>query len=235
MSTLRHRLILETYMKFCCAIRSLLAPVTFALVASTAALASAYAADAAQPPDALVKQVVSEVMQTVKSDADIQAGSIPKINALVESKILPYVDFTKMTASAVGRYWASASPAQQEQITEQFKKLLTYTYSGAISEIRDQTIQYKPFRADPADSVVQVNTEVISTRGGEPVQLNYKLQKEADGWKIIDVNVLGVWLVQNYRNTFAQQVTSGGIDGLIKTLTDKNNSLSASAEQKGKS
>jgi phospholipid transport system substrate-binding protein len=194
----------------------------------------AQAADAPEAPDALVKQVVSDVMQTVKSDADIQAGNISKITALVETKILPYVDFNKMTASAVGRNWSSATPAQQAQITEQFKKLLTYTYSGALSEVRDQTIQYKPFRADPADSVVQVNTEVINTHGGEPVQLNYRLQKEPEGWKIIDVNVLGVWLVQNYRNTFAQQVTAGGIDGLIKALTDKNNALSAAAQQKGK-
>jgi phospholipid transport system substrate-binding protein len=192
------------------------------------------AADTPEAPDALVKQVVSDVMQTVKSDADIQAGNITKITALVETKILPYVDFNKMTASAVGRNWASATPAQQAQITEQFKKLLTYTYSGALSEVRDQTIQYKPFRADPADTVVQVSTEVINTHGGEPVQLNYRLQKEPEGWKIIDVNVLGVWLVQNYRNTFAQQVTAGGIDGLIKALTDKNNALSAAAQQKGK-
>jgi phospholipid transport system substrate-binding protein len=195
---------------------------------------AAHAADVPDAPDALVKQVVSDVMQTVKADADIQAGNISKINALVESKILPYVDFGKMTASAVGRNWSQASPAQQSQITEQFKKLLTFTYSGALSEVRDQTIQYKPFRSDPADKVVQVNTEVLNTRGGEPVQLNYKLEKEADGWKIIDVNVLGVWLVQNYRNTFAQQVTAGGIDGLIKALTDKNNALAAAAGQKGK-
>jgi phospholipid transport system substrate-binding protein len=192
------------------------------------------AADATEAPDVLVKKVVSDVMDTAKKDSDIQSGNISKINALVESKILPYVDFNKMTASAVGRNWASASPEQQGQITEQFKRLLTYTYSGALSQIRDQTIQYKPFRADPADTLVQVNTEVVNTRGGEPVQLNYKLQKEADGWKIIDVNVLGVWLVQNYRNTFAQQVTSGGIDGLIKALKDKNDSLAASGPQKGK-
>jgi phospholipid transport system substrate-binding protein len=221
---------MKELMRVRCVAQALIASVALSL----AGLAPARAADVPQAPDALVKQVVSDVMQTVKSDADIQAGNINKINALVETKILPYVDFGKMTASAVGRNWSAATPEQQSQITEQFKKLLTYTYSGALSEVRDQTIQYKPFRSDPADTVVQVNTEVINTRGGEPVQLNYRLQKEADGWKIIDVNVLGVWLVQNYRNTFAQQVTAGGIDGLIKALTDKNNALSAAAQQKGK-
>lgn len=205
-----------------------------ALLAFTGVGSVAFAADANLAPDVLIKQVVSDVMTTIKSDADIQAGNLSKINALVETKILPYVDFKRMTASAVGRNWASAKPQQQEAIIEQFKKLLTYTYAGALSQVRDQTIQYKPFRADPGDTVVQVNTEVINTRGGEPLQLNYKLQKESDGWKIIDVNVLGVWLVENYRSTFAQQVSAGGIDGLIKALTDKNKSLvSGTAAPKG--
>jgi phospholipid transport system substrate-binding protein len=186
---------------------------------------------AQDPPDALVKRLVEDVMATVKSDKDIQGGNISKINDLVESKILPSVDFKRMTASAVGRNWASASPDQQTQITEQFRKLLVYTYAGALSQVRDQTIQFKPFRADPADTTVVVQTQVVNTKGGEPIQLNYKLTKEADGWKIIDVNVLGVWLVENYRSTFAQQVSQGGIDGLIKALVDKNNQLAA---QKGK-
>jgi phospholipid transport system substrate-binding protein len=194
-------------------------------------LQSSFAQGAGDAPDALVKRVVEDVMTTVKSDKDIQAGNISRINDLVESKILPYVDFKKMTASAVGRNWSTATPAQQDQITEQFRKLLVYTYAGALGQVRDQTIQYKPFRADPADTTVTVQTQVINTRGGDPIQLNYRLTKEADGWKIIDVNVLGVWLVENYRNTFAQQVSAGGIDGLIKALTDKNAQLAA---QKGK-
>jgi len=198
-----------------------------ALLAVAGVGSVAFAADANLAPDVLIKQVVSDVMTTIKSDSDIQAGNLSKINALVETKILPYVDFKRMTASAVGRNWASANPQQQEAIIEQFKKLLTYTYAGALSQVRDQTIQYKPFRADPGDTVVQVNTEVVNTRGGEPLQLNYKLQKETAGWKIIDVNVLGVWLVQNYRSTFAQQVSAGGIDGLIKALTEKNKSLAS--------
>lgn len=194
-------------------------------------VSGALAQGAQDPPDALVKRLVEDVMATVRSDKDIQGGNISKINDLVESKILPSVDFKRMTASAVGKNWASATPDQQTQITEQFRKLLVYTYAGALSQVRDQTIQFKPFRADPADTTVTVQTQVINTKGGEPIQLNYKLTKEADGWKIIDVNVLGVWLVENYRSTFAQQVTQGGIDGLIKALVDKNNQLAA---QKGK-
>jgi phospholipid transport system substrate-binding protein len=195
------------------------------------ALQGSFAQSPGDAPDALVKRVVEDVMGTVKSDKDIQAGNISKINDLVETKILPYVDFKKMTASAVGRNWSTATPDQQNAITEQFRKLLVYTYAGALGQVRDQTIQYKPFRADPADTTVTVQTQVINTHGGEPIQLNYRLTKEADGWKIIDVNVLGVWLVENYRSTFAQQVSSGGIDGLIKALTDKNSQL---ASQKGK-
>jgi phospholipid transport system substrate-binding protein len=195
------------------------------LFAALAMGARGQTADAGAAPDALVKRVVTDVMTQVKADAEIQAGNLSRINALVETKILPYVDFQKMTASAVGRNWGTASPAQQAQIVEQFRKLLTYTYSGALSQVRDQTIVFKPFRGDAADSSAQVNTEVVSTHGGEPIQMNYKLTKEADGWKIIDVNVLGVWLVQNYRNEFTQQVTAGGIDGLVKALTDKNAKL----------
>ena len=187
-----------------------------------------------QAPDALVKTLTEDVMATVKSDKDIQAGSVSKINALVEAKVLPYVNFQKMTASAVGRNWSQASPEQQKQIIDQFRQLLVYTYSGALSDVRDQQIQYKPFRADPADTVVQVNTQVVNTRGGEPIQLNYKLEKSGDAWKIIDVNVLGVWLVENYRNSFQQEVTKGGIDGLIKTLTEKNKSLANASAQRGK-
>lgn len=200
---------------------------TAALVACALVRSAQAAPDANTAPDVLVKEVVSDVMQTAKTDPAIQAGNMDRINALVEQKILPYVDFTRMTASAVGRNWNQATPEQKQQITEQFKKLLTFTYAGALAQVRNQTIQYKPFRSDPGASTVQVNTDVLSDNGSEPLQLEYKLTKEADGWKIIDVNVLGVWLVQNYRNTFAQQVSAGGIDGLIKALTDKNAQLAA--------
>lgn len=182
-------------------------------------------------PDALVKKLTEDVLATVKADKDIQSGSINKIQSLVETTVLPYVNFQKMTASAVGRNWSSATPEQQKQITDQFRQLLIYTYSGALTEVRDQQVQYKPFRADPADTVVQVNTQIVNPRGGEPITLNYRLEKGSDGWKIIDVNVLGVWLVENYRNTFQQEVSKGGIDGLIKALTEKNRSLATSSSR----
>jgi phospholipid transport system substrate-binding protein len=202
-----------------------------AVACGMAFFGGAMAQGAPEAPDVLVKRLVEDVMATVKSDKDIQAGSITKINDLVESKILPSVDFKRMTASAVGKNWSAATPDQQTQITEQFRKLLVYTYAGALSQVRDQQIQFKPFRADAGDTTVVVQTQVVNTKGGEPIQLNYKLTKEGDAWKIIDVNVLGVWLVENYRSTFAQQVSQGGIDGLIKALVDKNAQLAA---QKGK-
>ena len=203
----------------------------FGLVALVAVAASGPVAAQAMAPDALVKKVTEDVLSTVKSDTEVKSGNIDRIQALVETKVLPYVNFQKMTASAVGRNWSQATPEQQKQITDEFRQLLIYTYSGALKDVSDQKVEYRPFRADPADTVVQVDTRIINPRGGEPIQLNYKLEKGAPDWKIIDVNVLGVWLVENYRNTFQQEVTRGGIDGLIKSLSTKNK---ARAEATGK-
>ncbi len=179
----------------------------------------------AMTPDALVRKVTEDVLATVKSDSDIKSGNISKIQSLVESKVLPYVNFQKMTASAVGRNWSQATPEQQKQIIDQFRQLLIYTYSGALKDVSDQKVYYRPFRGDTNDAVVQVDTRIINPRGGEPIQLNYKLEKTGAEWKIIDVNVLGVWLVENYRNSFQQEVSRGGIDGLLKSLTAKNKQL----------
>ena len=180
-------------------------------------------------PDALVRKVTEDVLATVKTDTDIKSGNISKIQSLVESKVLPYVNFQKMTASAVGRNWSQASPEQQKAITDEFRQLLIYTYSGALKDVSDQRVEYRPFRADPADTTVQVDTRIVNPRGGEPIQLNYKLEKAGPEWKIIDVNVLGVWLVENYRNSFQQEVSRGGIDGLLKSLTAKNKQLASSS------
>jgi phospholipid transport system substrate-binding protein len=209
--------------------RSMLFAVLAVVVFGTAAPSFAQS----MTPDALVKKVTEDVLVTVKGDADIKSGNLSKIQGLVESKILPYVNFQKMTATAVGRNWSQASPDQQKQITEQFRQLLIYTYSGALTDVSDQRVEYRPFRGDPADSVVQVDTRIVNPRGGEPVQLNYKLDREGADWKIVDVNVLGVWLVENYRNSFQQEVSRGGIDGLIKSLTAKNQQLASGTRRKG--
>jgi phospholipid transport system substrate-binding protein len=180
----------------------------------------------AQAPDALVKQVSNEVIDSVKADKSIQAGDVKKIMALVDSKVLPHVNFQRMTAAAVGRYWRQASPEQQQKLQAEFKTLLVRTYSGALTQVRDQVVELKPMRSKPEDSEVVVRTEV---RGkGEPIQLDYRLEKQADGvWKIYDVNVLGVWLVENYRNSFAQEISANGIDGLIAKLAERNKAAAA--------
>lgn len=208
--------------KFRSAFVGLIATVALSLSVAGEALAQGL------PPDALVKKLTEDVLATVKADKDIQSGNISKIQSLVETTVLPYVNFKKMTASAVGRNWSSATPEQQKQITDQFRQLLIYTYSGALSDVSDQEVQYKPFRADPGDTVVQVDTQIVNKRGGQPITLNYRLEKGGDGWKIVDVNILGVWLVENYRNTFQQEISRGGIEGLIKALTDKNRALASS-------
>jgi phospholipid transport system substrate-binding protein len=189
--------------------------------AATLAVASA-TVFAQQAPDQLVKQVSSEVLDAAKADKSIQAGDVKQVSALVEAKVMPHVNFQRMTASAVGRYWRQATPEQQKKLQDEFKILLVRTYSGALAQVRDQTVQLKPMRSTPADTEVIVRTEI---RGkGDPIQLDYRLEKAADGWKIYDVNVLGVWLVENYRNSFAQEIGAGGIDGLIAKLIERNKS-----------
>ena len=138
-----------------------------------------------------------------------------------------------MTALAAGRYWHEATPEQQKQLTNEFRSLLVYTYSGAISQIKDQKVEFKPLRADPADTEVEVHSQVVQARG-EPIQLNYRLEKLASGWKIYDVNVLGAWLVETYKSSFAAEIGKVGIDGLIKLLTEKNKKLGVSAARVAK-
>jgi len=177
-----------------------------------------------EAPDALVKRLSDEVMAQIKADPAIQAGDINRIVALVDSKIMPNVNFTRMTSSAVGRFWRQATPAQQKQLQDEFKTLLVRTYSGALGEVKDQTVSFKPLRARAEDTEVVVRSEV---RGrGDPVQLDYRLEKTPDGWKIYDLNVLGVWLVETYRSQFAQEINAKGIDGLIQILSQRNKSNS---------
>jgi phospholipid transport system substrate-binding protein len=178
-----------------------------------------------QAPEALVKQVSSEVIDTVKADKSLQQGDVSKIMALVDTKVMPHVNFRRMTAAAVGRYWRQASPEQQERLMAEFKQLLVRTYSGALKEVKDQSVELRPMRGRPEDTEVIVRTEVKGS--GQPIQLDYRLEKQAEGWKIYDVNVLGVWLVENYRNSFAQEISAGGIDGLIQKMAERNRSAAA--------
>ena len=199
--------------------KKLLSLVAVVLFATPLAFAQTGGAAA---PDAFIKQMSTEVIDAVKADKAIQSGDVGRINALVDSKVMPNVNFQRMTGSAVGRYWRQATPEQQKRLQEEFKKLLVRTYAGALTQVKDHTVQLKPQRTKPEDTEVVVRTEVRG--GGEPIQLDYRLEKAEGGWKIYDVNVLGVWLVEQYRNSFAQEIGSKGIDGLISALAEKNKS-----------
>jgi phospholipid transport system substrate-binding protein len=176
-------------------------------------------------PDSLIKSVVSDVMASVKSDPEIQKGNIPRIVDLVEKKIVPYTDMRRTTEMAMGPNWKKATPEQQAQLVGEFKSLLIRTYSGALSQLRDQTVQFKPLRAAPDDKEVVVKTVVIGR--GDPVPLDYRLEKTANGWRVYDMNIMGVWLVEAYRNQFANQISQNGIEGLVKFLQDRNKQLAA--------
>lgn len=190
------------------------------LLAAVALVASPLAFAADEAPDALVKRISGDVMAAVKADPAIQKGDVNRIVALVDSKIMPSVNFSRMTASVVGRFWRQATPTQQKQLQDEFKTLLVRTYSGALGEVKDQTVSFKPLRAKPEDTEVVIRSEV---RGrGEPIQLDYRLEKTPEGWKIYDLNVLGVWLVETYKTQFAQEINTKGIDGLIDTLAQRN-------------
>ena len=185
-----------------------------------AALCAAGPALAQTAPDELVRQISNDVIDSVKADKAIQAGDVGRIIALVDTKVMPSVNFQRMTSSAVGRYWKTASPEQQARLQQEFKILLVRTYAGALTQVKEQTVQLKPMRGSPTDTEVVVRTEIKGK--GDPIQLDYRLEKAGDAWKIYDVNVLGVWLVEQYRNSFAQEIGSNGIDGLISKLTERN-------------
>ena len=196
------------------------------VAATLTAFAAHWAAAEAVAPDALIKKVSGEVIEAVKTDKAIQAGDVKPIMALVDAKILPHVNFQRMTASAVGRYWRQATPEQKTRLQDEFKLLLVRTYSGALTQVKDQVVELKPLRANPGDTEVVVRSEVKGK--GEPIQLDYRMEKVGDAWRIYDVNVLGVWLVENYRASFAQEITASGIDGLIAKLAEKNKAAPSS-------
>lgn len=194
-----------------------------ALISALGLWAGVQAQAAVEAPDALVKRLSSDVLDVVKSDKQIQAGDLQRVTQLVDEKILPYTDFERMTAMAMGRYWRQATPDQKQKLQQEFKALLVRTYAGALTQVKDQQVQIRPLRAAPTDNEVVVRTQVVGS--GEPIQLDYRLEKSASGWKVYDLNVLGVWLVETYRASFASEINKGGIDGLINTLTERNKQL----------
>lgn len=178
-----------------------------------------------ETPDALIRRLSVDVLNTVRADKAIQAGDIDKVIALVDKTVMPNVNFRRMTAAAVGPGWRQATPEQQKRLQDEFKVLLVRTYAGALAQVSDQTVRIKPLRAAADDKDVLVRTEIVGK--GDPIQLDYRLEKtpgEGAGWKIYNLNVLGVWLVETYRSQFAQEINAKGIDGLIDTLVARNKS-----------
>ena len=202
--------------------------------AQNAAVAAVVASQGAQEaPDALVQRIANDAFDTVKADAAVRAGDVQRILALVDTKIMPHVNFTRMTASATGPSWRKATPEQRQRLQQEFKNLLVRTYAGALKQVSDQSVEVKPLRAAPNDKEVIVRTLVKSK--GDPVQLDYRLERtpgQGSGWKIYDLNLLGVWLVDNYRPQFSQQLNAGGVDALINSLAERNRS---NASPSGKS
>lgn len=202
--------------------------VQFLLIAFTA---SAFAqATAVKAPDVLVKDVTEEVLTTLRTDPAIKAGDANKTAELVETRVLPHFNFTRMTALALGKEWRKATPQQQQQLTAEFKTLLVRTYSNALTSYKNQKVVYKPLKMAPSDTDVLVRTE-IHQPGNKPVQLDYSLEKQDSGWKVYDVVVAGISLVTNYRDQFGQEVRNGGIDGLIASIAAKNKSLEANQKK----
>jgi len=199
-------------------------------LALTMALPLASAAEEA--PDEMIRRLSMDVLSTIKGDKDVQKGDVRKVISFVDSMIMPKVNFSRMTASAVGRSWRQATPEQQARLQDEFKNLLVRTYAGALSQLQDQTISVKPLRAQAGDTEVIVRTEILGR--GEPIQLDYRMEKTPGGWKIYDLNVLGVWLVETYRTQFAQEISARGIDGLIATLAlrNKNGAMTSAGQKK---
>jgi phospholipid transport system substrate-binding protein len=176
-----------------------------------------------EAPDVMIKRLSVEVLDSIKADKSMRSGDLTKIVALVDAKILPNLDFQKMTSSAVGPAWRQATPEQQKRLQDEFKILLVRTYAGALSQVSDQVIAMKPLRASPEDKEVVVRSEVKGS--GDPIQLDYRLVKtpgQGAGWKIYNINVLGVWLVENYKSQFSAEINAKGLDGLITTLVERN-------------
>ena len=198
-----------------------------AVLAATLLVSPALRAEALSA-DAFVKQVSSAVIDAVKADKTIQAGDVGRIRALVDAKVMPHVNFQRMTASSVGPQWRSATADQRQRMLAEFQTLMVNTYSGALTQVKDQAVVVKPLRASAEQAEVVVRSEV---RGqGDPIQLDYRLEKAGNGWKIYDVNVAGFWLVDAYKGQFARDLSNGGLETLITRLAEKNKSLAGAAK-----
>lgn len=196
----------------------------FAFGLSTLLASGAQAQSPSTAPDQLVRDLSTEVLNAIKADQALKSGDTAQVQKLVDEKILPYTDFEKMTQLSVGPGWRNATPEQRAALTREFRTLLVRTYSGALSQVSDHKVEMRPFRAQPTDTNVIVRTQVVASRG-DPIQLDYRMEKTGSGWKIYDINILGVWLVENYKSQFSSQVNAGGIDSLIKVLSDRNKQL----------
>ncbi len=196
----------------------------FSLATSALIATSSHAQAPAAAPDAMVRDLSNEVLNAIKADKALKSGDANRVQQLVDQKVLPYTDFQKMTQLSVGPGWRNATPEQRTALTREFRTLLVRTYSGALAQVSDHKVELRPFRAQPTDTDVIVRTQVVASRG-DPIQLDYRLEKGDGGWKIYDINILGVWLVENYKSQFSSQVNSVGIDGLIKTLSERNAQL----------
>lgn len=183
-------------------------------------------------PDALIKSVTNEVLEIVRKDKDIQSGNTKKAIELVEAKVLPHFNFSRMTQLALARDWRQANAAQQKVLTDEFRSLLVRTYSKALTEYKNQTINFKPFAAKAGETDVRVRTEIKQSGAGKNIELDYYLEKSAGGWKVYDIEVGGISLVTNYRESFAAEVRNNGIDGLVKSLQAKNKSGEAASVKK---
>jgi phospholipid transport system substrate-binding protein len=197
------------------------------LLVLAACLSSVTARAEDEAADAFIKRISVDVLDTIKSDKSMRSGDVTKIISLVDTRIMPHVNFQRMTASAVGPAWRQATPEQQKRLQEEFKILLVRTYAGALSQVSDQTVVMKPLRAAPEDKELIVRSEVRGS--GDPIQLDYRLEKtpgEGSGWRIYNLNVLGVWLVETYKSQFSQEINAKGVDGLIDSLAARNKSNS---------
>lgn len=194
----------------------------------TTLLAAAAVSAAAPPPDQFVLQLSNEVIDAVKADKAIQSGDVSRIRTLVDNKVMPHVNLPRMIRRSVGPQWNNANPEQQKRLSEEFKTYLINTYSGALTQVKDHTVRVRPLRgAADADELV-VGTDVVSQ--GEPIRLDYRLEKAGDAWKIYDFNVLGLWATDSFKSQFSRDLSAGGVDALIARLTEKNKGIAAPAK-----